>query len=88
MDMPTICEFFGIIIRMYYVDHNPPHFHAYYNEHEAIFHIDTLEMHQGTMPRRARALILEWASEHKEELMTDWKLAANHQPLHRIEPLE
>tara|TARA_R110001583_G_scaffold39556_3_gene126522 strand:+ start:224 stop:484 length:261 start_codon:yes stop_codon:yes gene_type:complete len=86
--MPTICEFFGIFIRMYYDDHNPPHFHAYYGEYEAIFSIQTMEMMEGQLPKRAKALVSEWALEHRQELVDDWELAAQHQPLNKIEPLE
>jgi len=86
--MPTISEFFGIIIRMYYDDHNPPHFHAYYGDYQALIRIDTLAIMDGKLPKRAKALILEWASEHREELHEDWALAEKHYPLKRIAPLE
>ena len=86
--MPTISEFFGILIRMYYDDHNPPYFHAYYGEHEAIISIDTLELMEGSLPRRAKSLVIEWADEHREELLNDWRLAEEHKPLNKIEPLE
>lgn len=86
--MPTISEFFGILIRMYYDDHNPPHFHAYYGGHEAIIAIETLEIMDGSLPKRAKALVIEWAIEHRQELQNDWKLAEQHQPLNKIEPLE
>ena len=86
--MPTISEFFGILIRMYYDDHNPAHFHAYYGEFEAIIRIDTLEILESDLPKRALSLVVEWAIEHRDELFNDWKLAAEHQPLQRIRPLE
>lgn len=86
--MPTISEFLGILIRMYYDDHNPPHFHAYYGEFEAIISIETLEILDGSLPRRVKALVIEWAVEHRKELMDDWLLAEQHQPLNKIEPLE
>ncbi|MFT5721936.1 MAG: hypothetical protein ACI9W6_002254 [Motiliproteus sp.] len=86
--MPTISEFFGIVIRIYYDDHNPPHFHAYYGEYEAIFSIQTMDMMEGQLPKRAKALVAEWALEHRQELSNDWELAAQHQPLNKIEPLE
>lgn len=86
--MPTISEFFGILIRMYYDDHHPPHFHAYYSGDEAIISIETLEIMGGGLPKRARALVVEWAIEHRQELLNDWELAEQHQPLNRIEPLE
>jgi len=86
--MPTISEFFGILIRMYYDDHNPPHFHAYYGEYEAIIAIETLEILEGSLPKRANTLIIEWAIDHRHDLLIDWKLAEQHQPLKKIEPLE
>ncbi|WP_116365254.1 DUF4160 domain-containing protein [Parahaliea mediterranea] len=86
--MPTISEFFGIYIRMYYDDHSPPHFHAYYNEHQALICIETLAIIDGELPRRVRSLVLEWAVEHRQELREDWQLAQRHQPLNSIDPLE
>lgn len=86
--MPGISEFFGIIIYVYYNDHAPPHFHAEYAEHEALFRIDTLDLHSGSLPNRARALVLEWASIHRSELMENWELAQQGLPLKEIAPLE
>ncbi|MGA3065679.1 MAG: DUF4160 domain-containing protein [Tepidisphaeraceae bacterium] len=86
--MPTISVFFGVTIRMYYDDHAPPHFHAYYGEHAAVVEIDTLRVRYGQLPRRAIALVLEWAAIHRVELMANWWLADTHQPLNPIEPLE
>jgi hypothetical protein len=57
--MPRVSEFFGIVIYMYYNDHMPPHFHAEYAEHEAIYEIDTLVVTRGDLPRRAHALVIE-----------------------------
>jgi Domain of unknown function (DUF4160) len=71
--MPTISEFFGILIRMYWDDHPPPHFHALYGEHEAQYNILTLDVIQGSLPRRAHALVVEWASLHKDELLKNWE---------------
>ena len=70
--MPTISEFFGILIRMYWDDHPPPHFHAIYGEHEAQYNIATLDIINGALPRRAHALVVEWASLHRDELMKNW----------------
>lgn len=86
--MPTISEFFGIVIRMYYQDHAPAHFHAYYGEYNAIVEIETLRVREGRLPRRALGLVVEWAIEHREELLDDWRLAQAHQPLRRVAPLE
>ena len=86
--MPTISIFFGIVIRMYYDEHAPPHFHAYYGEHNAAIRIDTLEVVEGRLPKRAMALVLEWAAQHREELGENWRLAQQHRTLHSIDPLE
>jgi hypothetical protein len=86
--MPTISQFFGIAIRMYYDDHPPPHFHAYYGNDAAKISIDTLEIQEGKLPRRALALVLEWAATHRAELSEDWRLADARQPLNPIAPLE
>ena len=86
--MPRISQFFGIVIAMYYDDHSPPHFHARYGEHEAVFRIDTLEVLFGSLPRRASALVTEWASLHRGELEWDWGMARRGEPLVPIAPLE
>ena len=86
--MPTISTFYGILIQMFWGDHVPPHFHALYGEYEVIINIRTLEIMKGFMPRRALALVLEWASLHREELMEDWKLCEMKQMPVKIEPLE
>jgi hypothetical protein len=86
--MPRICEFFGIVIYMYYNDHSPAHFHAEYAEREASFTIDTLEVLEGNLPRRPRAFVIEWASLHREALRANWQRARQGLPLHIIEPLE
>jgi hypothetical protein len=67
--MPEISRFFGIIIAMYYNEHNPPHFHAKYGEFEAVLNIHNLQIMEGSLPKRAKALILEWADEHRAELL-------------------
>jgi hypothetical protein len=86
--MPTVSIFFGITIRMYYDDHPPPHFHAYYGNDAAVIDIGTLLVRDGKLPRRALALALEWAAEHRDELIENWQLAEAHRPLNRISPLE
>ncbi|GAB0057914.1 hypothetical protein SIID45300_02248 [Candidatus Magnetaquicoccaceae bacterium FCR-1] len=86
--MPELSHFFGIIIRMFCNDHEPPHFHAIYGEFEALIQINTLEVLRGQLPNRALALVLEWAANHREALRQDWELArTGHAPL-PIEPLE
>ncbi|MDP1715206.1 MAG: DUF4160 domain-containing protein [Anaerolineales bacterium] len=86
--MPEISRFFGIIIRMYFNDHVPPHFHAHYGEHQIEITIETLEVLKGKLPNRVLGLVLEWASLHRDELRADWERARNEQPLEPIQPLE
>ncbi len=86
--MPEISRFLGIIIRMYYVDHPPKHFHAHYKEFVGLISIESCEMIEGNLPKRALKLVLEWASIHKEELLSNWELAEKRKPLNKIEPLE
>jgi len=86
--MPTISSFFGILIQMFWADHAPPHFHALYGEHEALIDIRTLEVTRGALPRRALALVLEWAVMHRAELMEDWQLCETKESPKKIAPLE
>jgi hypothetical protein len=73
---------------MYYNDHAPPHFHAEYAEDEALFTIDTLEVLRGGVPRRVRALVVEWATLHHDELVANWNLARQGALLQAIGPLD
>ena len=88
--MPIISMFYGIIIRMYLgkSEHNPPHFHAYYQEHTAIIDINTCEIRDGGLPSKQLKLVLAWAELHKEELLADWDLALSGEIPFKIEPLK
>ncbi|MBY0494443.1 MAG: DUF4160 domain-containing protein [Cyanobacteria bacterium] len=85
--MPEICRFYGIVIKMYFADHAPPHFHAEYAEHEVRIAIDSLAVVSGALPARAMGLVIEWATLHQAELRALWDQARNSQPLHRLAPL-
>ncbi len=85
--MPEISRFYGIIIKMYCLDHNPPHFHAEYQGMVAEFNIHTMEIIVGTLPARAKSLVIEWALSHKDELLSNWQKARIQQPLNTIAPL-
>ncbi|HEX4415973.1 MAG TPA: DUF4160 domain-containing protein [Lacipirellulaceae bacterium] len=85
--MPEISRFLGVVIRMYYRDHAPPHFHAAYGEFEITVEIETGAI-SGRFPRRAQAAVLEWNELHRDELLADWDRAREERPLERIEPLE
>jgi hypothetical protein len=86
--VPEISRFFGIVVAMYYNDHEPPHFHARYGSHKAIFGIEPLDLLEGHMSARATRLVTEWASLHQAELIADWELARQQEPLRKIQPLE
>ena len=85
--MPIISTFYGIIIQIYWDDHAPPHFHARYAEDQIIIDIRTLGILKGKMSRRALMLVLEWAQEHRDELMEDWELCQRNQSPNKISPL-
>jgi Domain of unknown function (DUF4160) len=82
--MPTISAFYGILIQMFWKDHAPPHFHALYSEYEAVVDIRTID---GSLPRRAMALMLEWAQERRADLVEDWDLCDRNQSPKTIQPL-
>ena len=85
--MPEISRFFGIVIAIYYREHPPPHFHAKYGSETGVFSISDLKLIEGRLPKRAISLVLEWAFEHRDELMEDWELAMARKPLRKIPPL-
>jgi hypothetical protein len=86
--MPEICRFYGIVIKLFYKEHNPPHFHAEYGNDEVLIEIRTLAVFAGKIPPRALGLVMEWASLHQEELLELWNDAREMRVLHKIEPLQ
>lgn len=85
--MPEISRFYGIIIYMYVDDHNPPHFHVWYNGSKAIVDIKTGFV-KGALPRRALALVYDWLDMHKEELLDNWaRIKEGGKPVD-VEPLD
>jgi len=86
--MPEISRFYGIVIKMFFKDHTPPHFHAEYGEYEAIFDINTLEIIKGELPNRAKILVIEWAIEHRKELLKNWEKTKIPEILEKIDPLK
>jgi hypothetical protein len=85
--MPELSRFLGITIAMYFNDHNPPHFHALYNEYDAEIEINNLSVLEGKLPPRVLGLVMEWAELHKEELMNDWNLLKKSKKYNKIQPL-
>ena len=78
---------FGIKIMMYFDEHNPPHFHAAYNEFKASIRIEDLAIINGSLPAKALGLVIEWAVLHKDELLENWFKANNGEVLNKINPL-
>jgi hypothetical protein len=86
--MPTISEFFGIMIMMYYDDHAPPHFHARYGEYEIVIQISPIGILRGHFPQRALGLVIEWTQMYQQKLMDEWDRASNNKKLQKIPPLQ
>ena len=86
--MPEISRFFGVVIKMFFDDHNPPHFHAEYGDSVALVEIATLSVFAGNLPPRALGLVIEWSTLHRQELLADWRRAKSQQRLEKIAPLE
>ena len=82
--MPEVTRFYGIVIKLFFGDHPPPHFHAVYGEYNALFNIETLEMIEGDLPPRAMKMVVEWATREQNELIRMWNL----QEFHKLPPLK
>jgi len=86
--MPEICRFYGIIISLFYGDHNPPHFHVRHGEFKAAIRISDFQLLEGALPPRALGLVIEWAARHQAELSSGWEMAAGGKTPARIKPLD
>jgi len=82
--MPEITRFYGIVITMYFDDHNPPHIHAVYSKYFGLFNISDFKMTKGNLPIKAKKLVIEWMQKNKEKLLEIW----DTQNFVKIEPLE
>ena len=85
--MPVICRFYGVVIMMYFNDHNPPHCHVKYAQFKAIFGFDG-GLIEGELPSRATKFVQEWISVHRLELEINWRNARSGLPLQAIAPLD
>ncbi len=85
--MPELSRFYGIVIRMHFRDHAPPHFHAVYQEQEATVEIGSLAVTRGQLPPRALGLVVEWATLHQQELFAAWERRTRQEMPGRIAPL-
>jgi len=81
--MPEVARFYGIIIKLFFGDHPPPHFHAVYGEYVGLFDIRNLEMFEGDLPSRAKKLVLEWATLNQQDLLDMW----DRQEFRKLPPL-
>ena len=85
--MPEISRFFGIVIYMYFNDHNPPHFHVQYEKYRAAIDINNLGIFEGSLPPKALSLVIEWASIHQKELLNNWESIKKIGEFDKIKPL-
>ena len=85
--MPTISEFFGIKIILRFIDHNPPHFHAIYQQDKVVVEIENGKV-KGEISERALRMILEWLDLHREEIKVAWEQASKGETPNKIEPLK
>lgn len=86
--MPEISRFFGIVIKMFFGDHAPPHFHVEYGSEKAVLDIRTLIVMRGSLSPRALGLVVEWASQHQSELLDLWERSSKNQSLYKVPPLK
>lgn len=85
--MPVLSKFYGIVIRMLFAQPLGAHFHAIYEDSELVVGINPLRIMNGSAPFRVRAMVLEWAALHEEELQAAWQRVSHAQPPARIAPL-
>ncbi|MDR1786339.1 MAG: DUF4160 domain-containing protein [Spirochaetaceae bacterium] len=85
--MPELSRFLGVVVYMYFNDHNPPHFHVEYGEYSASIAIGNLSLLEGDVPSRILGYVVEWASMHKQELIADWDMIQATGKYLKIQPL-
>ena len=85
--MPEISRFLGIIIYMYFNDHDPPHIHANYNEYRAKISIESFSLLDGSLPSRVLGLVVEWTELHRDELIEDWESIRTNGTYKKLQPL-
>lgn len=85
--MPTLSIFYGIVIQIFWFDHAPPHFHARYAEQEVLIDIRAMTVLEGSLPKRAQAMVLEWTREHQADLLEAWQAASTGRSVAKIAPL-
>lgn len=85
--MPEISRFFGIVIRMFFDDHPPPHLHAQYGEASALIALQPIAIIESDLPKRALSMVLEWTALHQRELLDNWDRLHTARSPCKIEPL-
>jgi hypothetical protein len=86
--MPIISLFFGIVIRIFYFDHHPPHIHTEYQGNKAMLDFRGNILKGDLKSRTATKLIREWIDLRQLELLENWELASEGKELKSIDPLE
>jgi hypothetical protein len=86
--MPEVSRFFGIIIRMFFKEHNPPHIHAEHQGNKAVFDLNGNIIKGNIKSRTAIKLVREWIDLHVDELINDWDLAQSGEDINKIDPLD
>ena len=86
--MPTISFFYGLIIRMYYKDHQPPHIHIQYQNDNAVVDILSGNVTEGWLPIRCLRIVQAWVEINKDELTANWELCRNGEEPFKIKPLQ
>ena len=86
--MPEVSRFYGIVIRMFFREHGPPHFHADYGGQQTVVRIEDLAVLRGRLPPRELGIVREWASLHQAELQDAWERARRLEAPGKIAPLE
>lgn len=86
--MPAISIFFGIVIRMFYRDHEPPHFHAEYQGQRGKFDPTGRMLVGNIQSKTALRLIRQWAKQHEAEILANWQRMKAGKPLEIIKPLQ
>ncbi|MGB3293445.1 MAG: DUF4160 domain-containing protein [Phormidesmis sp.] len=81
--MPEVARFYGIVIKIFFGDHPPPHFHAVYGEYNALISIESLDIIEGDLPKRAQKLVIDWASLYQQDLLQMW----SDQEFRKLPPL-
>ncbi len=84
--MPVITRFYGMVVKMYLIgkEHNPPHIHFLYGEHNGVIDLQTLTVIEGDLPGKALSMALEWTGKNQTALLEMWET----QQFRKLPPLK